>query len=75
MTLPADVARCTGHMASQHMGGPVTVNISVGRAECVRCLRRTSAPEPGQQPVYMQPPAWVAGRCEARIDPSEEPHP
>ena len=63
-TLPNDYARCDGHIAT----APSTFgSITAGRAECVRCLRRT-APRPERFSMFA-PPEFQDGKCPQRIAP------
>ena len=63
--LSIDVTRCDGRITTNPPGFGT---VSVGQAECVRCLRRTSPGRPeGQE--FMEPPQFVAGRCSMLIDP------
>lgn len=75
MNLPYDIARCEGrmHTAVLDHAGCVSVTITTGYAECVRCRRREpiepdpDAPDRGYP--YISPPPFVAGRCHMRIAP------
>lgn len=63
MTLPYDVARCTGYM---HTVQTAFGTVSTGRTDCVKCLRRTSEGHPERQ-TQMTPPAFIDGKCPERI--------
>ena len=69
MSLPYDIARCEGKIASRSLGqiASVRVTSNAGHSECVRCRRR----EPGNpdHQAYMSPPAFVGGKCPERIEP------
>lgn len=68
MTLPYDIARCAGRVTTlSKPGAAVTVTLTAGQAECVRCRRR----EPGhpERQTHMSPPQFVRGLCPDRIAP------
>lgn len=75
MNPPHDIARCEGRMSTAGLGhaGRVSVTITTGHAECVRCRRRepiepdTDAPDRGYP--HTSPPQFVDGRCPLRIAP------
>ena len=69
MTLSYDVARCPGRITNRPLGSiaGVRVTSNAGHSECVRCRRRESG-HPERQ-TYMQPPAFVGGKCPQRIEP------
>ncbi len=58
MTLPADVARCTG----------VEYDDGSWREGCAHCLRRTDRSDFPLQ-VWMEPPPLITLFCEALIEP------
>lgn len=60
--LSSDVTRCNGRITTSPTGFGT---ISVGQAECLRCLRRTA--ERSEYVWMMEPPARVAGRCLMRL--------
>ena len=60
-----DVARCDGRITTNPTGFGT---ISVGQAECVRCLRRTSPGRP-EEPKFVEPPPLVDGKCPKREAP------
>lgn len=63
-TLPYDYARCAGRISTS----PTSFGtVSVGRAECVQCRRRTPGRPDGQQ-VYVVPPPLKDGKCPIRIE-------
>lgn len=68
MTLPYDYARCNGRIATLDSTGVI---VTMGQAQCVHCLRRTS---PGRQEgqEFMEPPQFVTGRCSMRIGEGEK---
>ena len=55
-----DVTRCDGRITTSPSGFGT---VSVGQAECLRCLRRTSPGGPD-----MEPPQQVDGKCPSRIE-------
>jgi len=77
MTLPYDIARCPGRIASVRITSIASVRITsiasvritsnAGHSECVRCRRR----EPGHpdHQTHMEPPVFVDGKCPMRIEP------
>lgn len=64
-TLPYDIARCDGRVASAVHG---FFTVTVGQSECVRCRRREPGRPDGPQ-VYTTPPPFVDGKCPSRIEP------
>ena len=65
--LSIDVTRCDGRITTNPPGFGT---VSVGQAECVRCLRRTSPGRPdGPQPKFVEPPPLVDGKCQKREAP------
>lgn len=60
--------RCTGHISTWPSGFGT---FSAGRAECVRCVRRTTPITTSPTPL-MTPPALIEGKCPQRIDPEEK---
>lgn len=62
--LSIDITRCDGRITTSPSGFGT---VSVGQAECLRCLRRTS--ERGEHVWLMEPPQFVDGKCPSRIEP------
>lgn len=61
--LSNDVARCDGRITTSPSGFGT---VSVGQAECLRCLRRTA--ERSEYARMMEPPQRVDGRCPMRLE-------
>lgn len=69
MALPYDVARCAGRVATlSKPGAAVTVTLTAGQAECMRCRRREPG-APNRPTPQMSPPEFVGGLCHERIAP------
>ena len=66
--LPYDYARCMGHIYT--MPG-VMGTLTMGQAECVRCLRRTEPGNPDGPQSHIKPPEFVDGKCPSRIGPED----
>ena len=60
--LSNDVARCDGRITTNPSGFGT---VSVGQAECLRCLRRTAGRS--EYVWMMEPPQRVDGRCPMRL--------
>lgn len=58
------ITRCDGRITTSPSGFGT---VSVGQAECLRCLRRTA--ERGEYVWLMEPPQFVDGKCPSRIEP------
>lgn len=68
MTLPYDIARCAGRMATSATPGAPAISI-----ECLDCQRRTSTGRPDGMQTMMGPPPFERGQCPLRIAPSVIP--
>lgn len=75
MTLPHDIARCTGRMATRATPGAPAISISIGHVECLACQRHTNPGRPDRPQTMMGPPPFERGHCPERIAPTPTTQP